>query len=117
MAFRTSQPGSLELGRIEKELQAAAELAVLGEPGVETLAVQAVGVVAVAARGDGLAFAEAPAHPAQAGGGQVLHVEPGHGPAPLVVEAAGDALVDEHSPRKFNHERRQEKSRIPLDCS
>ena len=68
---------------------------------METLAVDAVAVVAVATGGDGQPFAHHPTHPAEASGAELLVVEL-HDRRPLgVVEATGNGLVNEQRFAEF----------------
>ena len=88
-------PRRQQSGLFGEEFQSSAELSVFREERMEALAVQSVGIVAVSARGDGFAFAERPSHPAETCRTQELVVVAGTFGTAQIIQAAGDALIDQ----------------------
>ena len=88
-------PGWGEGWFLGEEIEAVAKATFFGKEGVESLGIDAVGVVTVSARGDGFAFAHGPAHPAESGRGEHLGVEFRDFCAFEIVETAGDGFVGE----------------------
>ena len=69
------QPGCEPLRFLLQELQADTQTAILGEERMKAFTIDAVAVLAVAARGDRPAFSQGPAHPAKSGGAKQFIVE------------------------------------------
>ena len=87
--------GGRSFGGFEEEVEAAAEFSFAGEEGMKTLTAEAIGVVAVAASGDGLSFAQRPTHPTEVCLTEHFRVEVRHFRPTVVVRAIGNDFVSQ----------------------